>query len=92
MIDEAQRCPALFSYLQGIVDKRDIAGQFVLTGSQHFGLIQTITQSLAGRVGFLRLLPFSFGELRNAGCTPDSVELALFRGGYPPLYDQPVVP
>ena len=51
-----------------------------------------MTQSLAGRVGFLRLLPFSHGELRNAGCAPDSIELMLFKGGYPPLYDQPVVP
>ena len=92
VIDEAQRCPDLFSYLQGIVDERNTAGQFILTGSQHFGLMETITQSLAGRVGFLRLLPFSFGELRSAGCAPDSVESMLFKGGYPPLYDQPVVP
>jgi predicted AAA+ superfamily ATPase len=92
VIDEAQRSPDLFSYLQGIVDERNVAGQFILTGSQHFGLMETITQSLAGRVGFLRLLPFSFGELRSAGCAPDTIELMLFKGGYPPLYDQPVVP
>lgn len=92
VIDEAQRCPDLFSYLQGIVDERKTPGQFILTGSQHFGLMESITQSLAGRVGFLRLLPFSFGELQSADKAPDSVELMLFKGGYPPLYDQPVVP
>lgn len=92
VIDEAQRCPDLFSYLQGIVDERNTAGQFILTGSQHFGLMESITQSLAGRVGFLRLLPFSLKELQSAECAPDSVESMLFKGGYPPLYDQPVVP
>jgi len=92
VIDEAQRCPDLFSYLQGIVDERSNSGQFILTGSQHFGLMESITQSLAGRVGFLRLLPFSLNELQSANCAPGSVDLMLFKGGYPPLYDQPVVP
>ena len=92
VIDEAQRCPDLFSYLQGIVDARKGPGQFVLTGSQHFGLMEKLTQSLAGRVGFLRLLPFSLPELQGAGRAPDSVEAMLVKGGYPPLYDQPVTP
>jgi len=92
VIDEVQRCPDLFSYLQGIVDERNTPGQFILTGSRHFGFMESITQSLAGRVGFLRLLPFSYGELKSADCAPDSVELTLFKGGYPPIYDQPVVP
>ena len=75
VIDEAQRCPELFSYLQGIVDAKNRPGQFVLTGSQHFGLIERLTQSLAGRVGFLRLLPFSLSELQRAcqACSPASV-------------------
>jgi predicted AAA+ superfamily ATPase len=92
VIDEAQRCPELFSYLQGRVDARADAGQFVLTGSQHFGLMERITQSLAGRVGFLQLLPFAWGELSGAGLAPASVEEALFSGGYPPLYDTPATP
>ena len=54
VIDEAQRLPELFSYLQGIVDAKNRPGQFILTGSQHFGLMEKLTQSLAGRVGFLR--------------------------------------
>lgn len=92
VIDEAQRCPHLFSYIQGLVDDRREPGIFILTGSQHFGLMQAVTQSLAGRVGFLRLLPFSLPELSAAGCAPASLELMLYRGGYPPVYDQPVEP
>ena len=92
VIDEAQRCPDLFSYLQSLVDARSDAGQFILTGSQHFGLLERITQSLAGRVGFLRLLPFSIGELDRGRVRPGSLDELLFHGGYPPVYDQPVTP
>jgi predicted AAA+ superfamily ATPase len=49
ILDEAQRCPALFSYLQTRVDERQQPGEFILTGSQQFGLLSGITQSLAGR-------------------------------------------
>ena len=92
LIDEAQRCPELFSYLQGIVDLRREAGQFVLTGSQHFGLVQRISQSLAGRVGFVTLLPFSASELQAGGWLPASLDSALLLGGYPPVFDMPAAP
>lgn len=92
VVDEAQRCPDLFSYLQGVVDARRLPGQFVLTGSQHFGLVEKISQSLAGRVGFLRLLPFSLPELQVGDVAPPSLDDLLFKGGYPPLYDQPLTP
>ena len=92
LIDEAPRCPELFSYLQGIVDRRREAGQFVLTGSQHFGLVQRITQSLAGRVGFVNLLPFSASELQAGGWLPASLDSALLLGGYPPVFDMPAAP
>ena len=92
LIDEAQRCPELFSYLQAIVDRRRVAGQFVLTGSQHFGLVQRITQSLAGRVGFVNLLPFSAPELLAGGWLPASLDAALLHGGYPPVFDMPASP
>ena len=59
VFDEAQRCPSLFSYLQGVVDEGGSMGRFVLTGSQQFGMISEITQTLAGRVGMLHLLPLS---------------------------------
>lgn len=92
IFDEAQHCPDLFSYLQGPVDAEPTPGQFILTGSQHFGLVERITQSLAGRVGFVRLLPFSLGELTSGGVRPSSLEEVLYIGGYPPVYDQPVTP
>jgi uncharacterized protein len=93
VIDEAQRCPALFSYLQTRVDASDRRGQFILTGSQQLGLMESITQTLAGRVGTIELLPFSLAELRDAGCAPSTPEEAMFRGGYPPLYsDSPADP
>ena len=92
IIDEAQRCPELFSYLQGVVDSRRRMGEFVLTGSQQFGLRSGISQSLAGRVGLVQLLPFSMAELASAGRLPGSLDDLLWRGAYPPLYDRPLTP
>lgn len=66
ILDEAQRVPELFSYIQGIVDELDIPGQYILTGSQNFLLLQTISQSLSGRCAIHHLLPFSQSELRRA--------------------------
>jgi uncharacterized protein len=86
ILDEAQRCPELFSYLQGLVDQRQRVGDFVLTGSQQFGLMSNITQSLAGRVGLLQLLPLSLRELTAAGLAPTSLAQTLWRGGYPALF------
>lgn len=92
IIDEAQRCPELFSYLQGLVDSRRRMGDFILTGSQQFGLRSGISQSLAGRVGLLQLLPFSMAELAAADLLPDNLDDLMWRGGYPPLYDRPLTP
>ncbi len=63
VLDEVQRTPELFSYIQGIVDERKQPGHFILTGSQNFLLMEKISQSLAGRTTVLHLLPFSRGEL-----------------------------
>jgi len=92
VIDEAQRCPDLFSYLQGLVDTRRRMGDFILTGSQQFGLLSGISQSLAGRVGLVQLLPFSLAELRVAGRMPQSLDAVLWQGGFPPLYDRELLP
>lgn len=92
VLDEVQRCPGLFSYLQGVVDERKRMGEFILTGSQQFGLMSNIAQSLAGRVGLLQLLPFSLAELKEGGLLPATLDTALLQGGYPPLYDRPVAP
>lgn len=86
VLDEIQRCPDLFSYLQGVIDESDRPGRFVLTGSQHFGLMERISQSLAGRVGTLTLLPFSSREIESAGLRSGSLEDVLLAGGYPPIH------
>src|SRR5258708_4569235 len=77
VLDEAQRCPALFSYLQGIVDADRRPGRFVLTGSQQFGLLSGVSQSLAGRAGLLQLLPFSLAEI-SGSAPPASLQHLLF--------------
>lgn len=92
VLDEVQRCPELFSYLQGTVDEDGRMGLFVLTGSQQFDLRAGITQSLAGRVGMVQLLPFSQGELATAGIAPDDPETAIYNGCYPPIYDREIAP
>lgn len=92
ILDEVQRCPELFSYLQSRVDADRQPGQFILTGSQQFGLLKEITQSLAGRVGMVELLPFTLQELQEAKCAPQTVDQLLFQGLYPPLYDRKLKP
>jgi len=92
VLDEVQRAPELFSYLQTHVDSEGQPGLFLLTGSQHFGLMSQITQSLAGRTGFVELLPFSTKELDLGAVRPSSLDQMLFKGGYPPLYDRDLEP
>ena len=92
IIDEIQRAPELLSYLQTQVDADGRMGLFLLTGSQQFGLMSGITQSLAGRSAFVELLPFSAHELERAGIAPASLEEMLFTGGYPPIYDRNLAP
>lgn len=108
ILDEAQRAPELFSYIQGAVDEGDRPGHFVLTGSQNFLLLQTISQSLAGRAAVLHLLPFSLAELlgrRPLPLTgigqqvprrlrPPRRDLVewLFSGFYPRIHDKHLSP
>jgi predicted AAA+ superfamily ATPase len=92
IFDEAQRCPALFSYLQTRVDATRRMGEFVLTGSQQFGLLSNITQSLAGRVGLVQLLLFSLQELQEGGVPVASLDDLLWRGLYPPIHDRSLAP
>ena len=79
ILDEVQRCPQLLSWLQQMVDERRRMGDFILTGSARFDLLAGITQSLAGRVGRVELLPHT-------------LEAMLLNGGYPALYDRPLAP
>jgi uncharacterized protein len=77
----------LLSYLQVEVDERPEPGRFILTGSQHLGLTEAVTQSLAGRTAMLSLLPMSSGELRAFG-EPHSLSTAPWSGGYPAIFDR----
>jgi len=84
-LDEIQRTPDLFSYLQQLLDENAERGLFILTGSNNFLLQENISQSLAGRIGYQQLLPFSVDELPPE--TSNDLDQVMFRGGYPPLYD-----
>ena len=81
-LDEVQRSPLLFSYMQERIDA-DNKLRFVVSGSQHFNLQSKISQSLAGRIGHLTLLPLSASELKKI---PSSPEELIFRGSYPAIY------
>ncbi len=83
IFDEVQRVPHLFNYLQEVVDNRNRNNQFILSGSNNFLMQENISQSLAGRVGYVHLLPFSLNELvRRKQRIPELQEIIL-RGGYP---------
>lgn len=92
IIDEVQRVPSLLSWLQGLVDERQRMGDFVLTGSQQFDLVRHITQSLAGRVGRVELLPLQGLELRQAGVLGGDVDKLMVTGHYPALYSREILP
>lgn len=92
IFDEVQRVPELFSYLQSMIDSNSDC-HFVLSGSQHFLLMEQVTQSLAGRVAILNLLPLSLSEMKNANLPPlSNIENALFHGGYPRIFNQKIDP
>ena len=91
ILDEVQRTPELFSYLQGVVDEKSTTGQFILTGSNNFLLQQSITQSLAGRVGYLQLLPFQLAEIYSREQEVPDEDSLMLKGGFPPIY-QPGIP
>ena len=92
VLDEVQRCPGILSYLQTRVDTDGRMGLYILTGSQQFGLMSGITQSLAGRTAFVELLPFATRELTGAGKLPANIDAMMLTGGYPPIYDRALEP
>ncbi len=92
ILDEIQRAPELFSYLQTIVDDSGKTGQFILSGSQSFLLHNKISQSLAGRTAILKLLPFSLIELSKAKIKIENIDNYIFQGGYPRIYDKNIHP
>ncbi len=93
IIDEAQHAPNLFSYLQLEVDEKEgKGGRFILTGSQNILMNQNISQSLAGRIAIIDLLPLSLNELKNAKRLPSDLDDVLFQGGYPRIYEKELDP
>lgn len=92
IIDEAERVPSLFSYLQTHVDDINESGMYFLAGSRNFHLMTAVDQSLAGRTALLKLLPFSRGELHDAGLLSESIDEQIFKGFYPRIYDKDISP
>lgn len=92
IIDEAQRVPTLFSYIQTHTDKEGREGMYLLAGSHNFLLMENINQSLAGRTAVLKLLPFSHAEMLHGGILPRTVDEEIFKGSYPRLYDKGISP
>lgn len=90
VLDEVQRCPQLLSYIQGLTDERPDL-RYVLSGSSNFAMMQSVTQSLAGRTAVFELLPLSLGEVMGAaeGLTLDEL---LLRGLYPAAWGRAIVP
>jgi len=89
VLDEAQRVPELLSYLQTAVDADRRPGRYIVTGSQNLHLSQAVSQSLAGRAGFLELLPLSYAEASDA-FDALSLDEVLVRGGYPAIHSTAV--
>lgn len=92
VIDEVQRVPDLLSYLQGEVDARPEVGRFVLTGSANLALLETVSQSLAGRTGLVTLLPCTLRELERFGGDRLSPWERVWRGGFPAIPDRGIDP
>ena len=92
ILDEAQRVPSLFSYIQTHVDEIDEPGMFLLAGSHNFLLMESVNQSLAGRTAILKLLPFSRREMKDGGVLPVSTNEQIYYGAYPRLYDKGLTP
>jgi len=92
VIDEVQRAPDLPSYLQGIIDEDPRPGRWILTGSQNLALLDSVSQSLAGRSSVLHLLPLARSEVLRFKRHPKSLDATLLAGGYPPIFDRRLDP
>ncbi|MFN4082442.1 MAG: ATP-binding protein [Bacteroidia bacterium] len=93
IFDEIQRVPQLLSYMQGVIDAQpNKVGLFIITGSQNLLLLESISQTLAGRIAFIHLLPFSYTELAESKYSKQSLNKLILNGGYPRLYDKKINP
>ncbi len=86
IIDEIQYAPQLLAFIKIQVDTdRQNYGQFILTGSQQFQIMQGVTESLAGRVGIFSLFPFCWNEIYKDECTEKILANRIIRGFYPEI-------
>ena len=92
IFDEVQRVPHIFRYLQEVLDNNTKRGQFILTGSNNFLLQEQVSQSLAGRAGYLTLLPFSYAELVKAKIAYDNINKLIVKGSYPEIWAENLNP
>ena len=92
ILDEFQYVPQILSYIQMESDEKKRPGYFVLTGSQNFLMNQAITQSLAGRIGILTLLPLSVHELQQGNLLSNDINEILLKGSYPRIYTEHFTP
>ncbi|MEX2600169.1 MAG: ATP-binding protein [Balneolaceae bacterium] len=92
ILDEVQRVPELFSYLQTHTDQKGSAGQYILTGSQHFLMMESVSQTLAGRTAIHTLLPLSWSELSGSVDSEIDYTEFLFAGSFPRVYDKKIPP
>lgn len=92
ILDEFQYVPQILSFIQLESDEKDRPGYFVLTGSQNFLMNQAVTQSLAGRIGILTLLPLSTKEFENNKILTENVNELIFKGCYPRIYSKKLFP
>lgn len=92
IFDEVQRVPHLFSYIQERVDESGLMGHYILSGSQNFHLLKSITQSLAGRVALFKLLPLDFAELTAQKLLADGYPSVAISGAYPAIFDRDISP
>lgn len=87
ILDEVQRVPDLLSCLQGIIDADPGPGRWILTGSQNLALLETVSQSLAGRTAVHNLLPLTRDETTRFSRHPKTLDETLFTGSYPRIFD-----
>ncbi|RYE19509.1 MAG: ATP-binding protein, partial [Sphingobacteriaceae bacterium] len=92
IFDEVQRAPQLFSYIQDRVDASKMMGQYILSGSQNFHLLNNITQTLAGRVALFKLLPLDFTELKSNNLLANTYAETSLKGFYPAIFDRDIDP
>lgn len=92
ILDEVQYVPQLFPYLPQVLDSNSENGRVILLTSQHFEMDEKTTQSLAGKIASLRLLPLSYSELKLANKNSLDINNMLFTGSYPRLIQENMHP